>query len=156
MKALFLLVFCIGLAACQTNQTPFVPQAITKPGNGKIYVYWPGQRYAEKRGQSPEVQVNGVPVGVLRYKTYIELELAEGNYELRLTGDSPAADWELDDRAFTTPLEAGEIKFVRLLIKFDQETNSLGHGLMQYVVNFLPRAEREAKLEIYGLKKIEG
>jgi len=153
-KPALVLLFCMGLLGCQSNQTPFVPQAIKKPGNGKIYVYWAGQRWAEKSGKSAELQIDGVPVGVLRYKKYIEMEMAAGSYELRLTGDSPDADWDAPDQAFTGRLDAGEIKYVRLLIKYDQQTNSLGHGLLDYAVLFLPRAEREARLEMYGLKKV--
>ena len=149
-----MLAMVVALAGCQANQTPFVPQAIKQPGNGKIFVYWPAQTWREKSGSSPEVRLNGIPVGVLRYKSYIELETTAGTYELRMTGDSAAADWEGADQAFTAPLEAGEIKYVRLLVKYDQETNRLGQGFMDHVVQFLPRAEKEARLEMYGLKKI--
>ena len=156
MSKIVMLLWVACLVGCQTNQKSFVAQAIKQPGNGKIFVYWPGQRWGEKSGKSPEVQLNGVPVGVLRYKSYIELEITAGNYELRITGESAWSDWDGPDRAFTAPLEPGEIKYVRLLVKYDQSTNSLGHGFLSYVVNFLPRAEQEARLELYGLDKVSG
>jgi hypothetical protein len=146
---------CLTSSGCQSPQQAFVPQAIGNPKNGKIYVYWPGQRWGERSGRSPEVRLNGVPVGLLRYKSYLELETAAGTYELRITGEGEESDWDGGDRAFTTPLAAGEIKYVRLLIKYDQSTNSLGHGLLDYVVSFLPRAEQEARLEMHGLRRIE-
>jgi hypothetical protein len=153
-------IVCTGfvlllLTACQTNQKPFVPEAIAVPGDARVFVYWPSQTWRERAGSRPEIQVNGVPVGVLAYKSYIEVQVPSGTYELRMTGDSEAADWNGPDQAFTTPLEAGETKYVRLLVKFDQETNTLGHGLLDYVVQFLPRAEPQARLEMYGLRKIE-
>ena len=49
---------------------------------------------------------------------------------------------------------AGENLFVRLLVKYDQETNRLGQGAMQYAVTFLPRAELEALYEMEGLKRV--
>ena len=122
----------------------------------KIFVYWPAQTWREKSGQRPELRLNGIPVGVLRYKSYIELEVAAGTYELRLTGESDGAKWDGPDRAFSTPLEAGEMKYVRLLIKYDQQTNTLGHGLLDYVIQFLPRAEQEARFEMFGLQRVTG
>ena len=142
------------VAACQST-TPFVPEAIGEPGNSRVFVYWPSQTWRERSGSRPEIQLNGVPVGILAYESYIELEVPPGTYELRLTGDSEAASWNGPDQAFTTPLEAGETRYVRLLVKFDQQTNTLGHGLLDYVVQFLPRAENQARLEMQGLRQIE-
>ena len=156
LKSLILLGFLAALTACQSNQSLFVPEAIKKPGNGKVYVYWPGQRWGEKSRKSPEIQLDGVPVGLLRYKSYIELELAAGRYELRLTGESEQSNWDGLDQSFPLLLEADEVKYVRLLVKYDQTTNSLGHGKLSYAVIFLPRAASEARLEIHGLKKVSG
>ena len=36
LRSLILLGFAFALAACQSNQTLFVPQAIKKPGNAKV------------------------------------------------------------------------------------------------------------------------
>ncbi len=147
-----LVLALVGLLGCQSSQRPYVPEAVKKPGNGKLFVYWPGQRWGEKSGRSPEIQVDGVPVGTLRYKHYLEIELAAGTYELRMTGESDAANWDGPDRSFPARVEAGENLFVRLLVKYDQESNRLLAGRMQYTITFLPRAQREALLEMDGLK----
>lgn len=154
LRAVLILMFGVFLASCQSNQTPFVPAAVKQPGNGKLYVYWPAQRYREKSGQAPEIRLNDVPVGILRYKRYIELEMPAGSYELKLTGDSPEAKWTGQERAFPARIEPGEVLYVRLMVKYDDSTNTLGLGRMGYVVNFLPRAAQQAQLEIYGLKPV--
>jgi hypothetical protein len=150
------IIFGLGVAlvACESNPTPYTPTVISKPGNAKLFVYWPGQRWGEKSGQAPEIQLDGVPVGLLRYKRYIEIETAPGTYELTLTGDSEASNWNGPERAFPARLVAGENVFVRLSVKYDQETNRLGQGAMSYSVTFLPRAEADALLEMDGLKKV--
>ena len=137
---------------CQSNGPPFAPAGLQNPDNASVYVYWPGQRYREKSGDYPEVQLNGVPVGILRYKTYIHIEVAPGTHELRVTGSSSRADWGEPDLSFETPLSRGETKYVRLLVKYDQKTNSLSEGRLGHVVQFLPRAASQARTEMSGLK----
>lgn len=155
MKYITIIIVILAISACQSAPTPYTPTLITKPGNGKLFVYWPGQRWGEKSGRSPEIQLDGVPVGLLKYKRYIEIEMAAGTYELKMTGDSEASNWNGPERAFPAKVVAGENLFVRLLVKYDQETNRIGQGLMGYAINFLPRAESEALLEMDGLKKVE-
>ncbi|MEM8767629.1 MAG: DUF2846 domain-containing protein [Pseudomonadota bacterium] len=144
------------MGACQSNQTPYTPTAVKKPGNGKIYVYWPKQTWGEKSGQRPEIRLDGVPVGLLRYKHYIELELGAGTYDLALTGESEAAKWNGPELSFPAKVKAGENLYVRLLVKYDQESNRLLEGRMKHAINFLPRAPEQALLEMYGLKETEG
>lgn len=152
---IIILISCLAIAACASSPTPYTPTLITKPGNGKLFVYWPGQRWGEKSGSTPEIQLDGVPVGLLKYKRYIEIEVAPGTYELKVTGESDASNWNGPERAFPAKVVADENLFVRLLVKYDQETNRLGQGALGYTVMFLPRAQSEALLEMDGLKKIE-
>ena len=151
---LFILVAGLLLSACESNPTPYTPTLITKPGNGKLFVYWPGQRWGEKSGRSPEIQIDGEPLGLLRYNSYLDIEISPGTYELKLSGDSEASNWNGPERSFPAKVVAGENLFVRLLVKFDQEPNRLGQGAMGYTVTFLPRAEAEALLEMDGLKRV--
>ena len=133
-----------------------MPETLENPANARVYVYWPGQRWREKAGQYPEVQVNGVPVGLLRYKTYLALELPPGRHEFRITGFSEAANWDEQDLFFEMPVEPGETRYVSLFVKYDQSKNNLGDGFMQHVVQFLPRGESQARMEMRGLKLREG
>ena len=152
LKILIFFLSLTGLAGCQSAATAYVPTAVKQPGNGKLFVYWPGQRWGEKSGRAPEIQLDGIPIGTLRYKHYLEIETAAGTYELKMTGDSEDSNWNGPERSFPARVEAGENLFVRLLVKYDQESNRLLEGRMQYAVTFLPRAEREALLEMDGLK----
>lgn len=139
---------------CQSSGAPFAPTPLADPDNVRAYVYWPGQRWGEKSGQYPEVQIDGVPVGVLRYKSYLTLELPAGEREFKITGASEAAKWDAGDHAFKLDLERGEIVYVRLFVRYDQNRNSLGNGFMKYVVQFLPRREAQARGEMSGLKAL--
>ena len=152
-----LLLAVLLLAGCSsTGSQPFIPEPAENSDNARVYVYWPGQSWREKAGSSLELQVDGAPLGLLRYKTYIPLEVPAGTHEFRLTGDHQSPDWEADwdgdDRSFKLRLQPGEIKYVRLLIKYDQSTNKWTNPGMGYVVQFLPRAERSAVIEMADLK----
>ena len=144
------------LNGCESpDGPPFMPQAAKNPENGRAFIYWPGQRWREKAGQYPEVQLDGVPVGVLRYKTYLEVEMPPGKHEFRVTAFSEAAKWNVDDKFFTTSIEPGETLYVRLFVQFDQKKNNLSNGLMKYVVQFLPKAEAQARMEMQDLRELE-
>ena len=149
-------LFLLLLAGCQSSQTPFTPTAVKKPGNGKVYVYWPGQRWGEKSGQAPGIRVDGVPVGLLSYKRYLELELPGGTHEFSLSGEGPGANWDGPEQSFTAKVEPGRNLYIRLLVKYDQTSNRLGQGGMQYVIHFLPRAAPEARREMAGLRPVPG
>lgn len=151
----FILAIGLILGACQSNQTPYAATAVKQPGNGKIYVYWPKQTWREKSGQRPEIRLDDVPVGLLRYRHYIELELGAGTYDLALTGESESAKWDGPELSFPARVRAGENLFVRLHVKYDQQSNNLLGVRMKYAIHFLPRAPEQALLEMYGLKKIE-
>jgi hypothetical protein len=149
-----LLVLMVG---CSSKPTlPFAPEPATNPNNAKVYFYWPGQSWREKAGSSLELQVDGAPVGLLRYKTYVPLEIGPGFHEFRITGDHQSADWEAewdgDDKFFETRLRPGDVKFVRLLIKYDQTSNTLTSPGMDFVVQFLPRSARAAVVEMAEMK----
>ncbi len=152
----FSLLILLGflLAACQSARAPFTPTAVKQPGYGKVYVYWPAQTWSEKSGQAPEIRLDGAPVGLLRYKRFIELELPAGTYELSLTGESPDARWDGPEHSFPARVEAGRNLYVRLLVKYDQNSNRLLEGAMQHVIQFLPRPEAAARKEMAGLKAL--
>ncbi len=151
------LAAAVGIGGCQSSGgRPFMPESVENPKNGRAYVYWPGQRWREKAGKYPELQIDGVPVGVLRYKTYLELELPPGMHEFRVTAFSKAANWDVDDKYFTMDIDPGKTVYVRLLVKFDQKMNKLGGGSMKYVVQLLPRGESQARMEMSDLNELEG
>ena len=154
-RLLLLMLLVVSGVGCSSTQ-PFSPGPAAEPDNARVYVYWPGQRWREKAGSSFELQVNGVPVGLLRYKRYLEVELPPGNHEFRLTGNAQSADWQADwdghDQVFVKPVESGEVLYARLLIKYDQQNmNWKGLG-MDHVVQFLPRSAGSARMEMAALQ----
>lgn len=153
VRALFFCLIALGSAGCQSNDAPFVPDTLDNKANVLVYVYWPGQRYREKSGQSPEVQLDGVPVGLLDYKTYFRMEIPPGKHEFRITGDSEQSDWEGTDKFFSMPVSAGETKYVRLLVRYDQTKNTWQNPGMSYVVQFLPASASVARREMGELEE---
>jgi len=151
-----ILLTLLLLAGCAGQSTPFVAQPVKNPDNARVYVYWPAQGWREKADEEAEIQVDGVPVGLLRYKTYLSLEVPAGNHEFRLTGEADSAAWKADwdgaDQTFEYRLKPGGILFVRLLAKFDQSKNTLTNPGMSYVVQFLPRSANVARMEMASLK----
>ena len=146
------LAVCLGCAglvtACSTTAPVFIPEAPISSQNALVYVYWPSQTWREQSGSRPELQVDGAPLGLLRYKTYIKVELRPGTHEFLITGNGQGADWPGEDKSFALKVDAGEVHYVRLLVKYDQSTNSWGNRGMGYVVQFLPRSERDARVEM--------
>lgn len=154
IKMVFVLVsLAVSVTGFGRDKT-FTPVAIAEPGNGKLYVYWPGQRWGEKSRKSPEIQLDGKPLGLLKYKSYIELELPPGTYNLKLTGDTEASRWDGPEREFPAKIESGQNYYVRLQVKYDQASNRMLEGRMKYAVTFLPRDERNAVAEMGGLKPL--
>ena len=150
---LTLLSALLALGACQSTPEPFRPQPLTDSVNALVYVYWPGQRWREKSGQAPEIQLDGVPVGLLKYKTYIPLEITPGNHEFRATGDSEYSDWKGRDEVVVIPIKADDITYVRLLVKYDQTKNTWQNPGMSHVVQLLPAPEAKALAELAELKE---
>lgn len=150
-----LLLMLTALAGC-SSAPPFSPPAPARTDSARVYVYWPGQAWRERSGSALELQVDGVPVGLLRYKRYIPLEIPPGRHEFRLTGNGSSeawkTDWKWPDQVFAKPLKRGEILYARLLIKYDQQKNTWRNPGMSYVVQFLPRTPDQARLEMADLK----
>ena len=144
------------VSGCSSAKPVFMPQAPRNAENAMVYVYWPPQTWREQSGSRPELQVDGVPIGILRYKSYLKVELASGAHEFRITGSSDTANWQAGEKSFDLSVEAGEVHYVRLLVKFDQSANRLGKRGMEYVVQFLPRTEREARVEMGELRAASG
>lgn len=158
MRALALGVALCGVfaAGCSSApEGPFVPEPTHTANGVRVYVYWPGQRWREKAGKTVEVELDGVPVGVLSYKSYIPLEVRPGHHHFRVTGDSDAANWEGLDKSFEMRFKPGEVRYVRFLVKYNQEKNTWTNPGMSYVVQFLPRSASSAKTEMAGLEPAE-
>jgi len=152
-RVLISLLLLVALAACAGDPVvPFTPAAPAHADAAQVYVYWPGQTWRERGQSSLELRVDGAPMGILRYKRYIPLEIPPGNHEFRLTGESAEANWKGRDQAFELKLKPGEVLYARLLIKYDQQKNTWTNPGMSYVVQFLPRNPREARLEMADLK----
>ncbi len=148
---LMALALCVFVGGCQSKGALFEPYVRSDADNALVYVYWPPQGWREKSDEYPELRLNEVPVGVLKYRTYLVMEVPPGTHDFFLTGDSQYADWEGEDKSLTLPLKRGETKYLRFLVKFDQTENRLGGGKMKYVVQFLPISAEQALVDLAEL-----
>ncbi|MCZ6856048.1 MAG: DUF2846 domain-containing protein [Gammaproteobacteria bacterium] len=148
---LMALALCVFIGGCQSEGVLFEPYIRSDTENALVYVYWPPQSWREKADEYPELRLNGVSVGVLKYRTYLVLEVPPGRHNFLLTGDSEYADWEDEDISLTLPLKPGETEYLRFLVKFNQTENRLGQGKMKYVIQFLPISTERALVDLAEL-----
>lgn len=150
------LALCVFLGGCQSEGPLFEPFVRNDAENSLVYVYWPPQGWRERADEYPELRLNGVPVGVLEYRTYLVLEIPPGRHQFLLTGDSEFADWEDEDELLTLRLKRGETKYLRFLVKFNQVENRLGQGRMKYVTQLLPISAEQALVDLAELHAAGG
>lgn len=155
MRSKYLIAFTLVLTSfvlgCQAKGPLFEPLARNNPDNALVYVYWPAQTWREKSGSYPELLLDGEPIGLLRYKTYMALEISPGTHDFLLTGDTERANWQTPKNLLTLPLKPNETKYLRLLVKYDQSKNNWTNPGMSYVVQFLPIAGKQARTDLADL-----
>jgi hypothetical protein len=106
----------------------YVKPALSDPGMAQVIVYRPKQSWRERAGSYPEVFINGDSVGTLRYNGYLVHEVAPGAGQLRITGLSPLArKWKFRDRELPVSARAGETLFYRVVVRYDQSSNTLAN-----------------------------
>lgn len=153
--------FCMAfvlLAGCQ-NTDYFEASPISQSGKAMVYIYRPAATNPGKkplRLSYPEVMVDGVSHGFLRYNTYLALELDPGQREFVITGLTRDSKWEPKDRKYTLRVEAGESYFMRFSVEFDTAKMSLGTFTGQYIITLHPVDQSEAVYEIRHTEKSSG
>lgn len=138
------------LAGCVSSSF-FEPTPIAKSGNAMVYVYRPAATNPGKKPLTlsyPEVMLDGVSAGLLKYNEYLALEVTPGQREFLVTGLTRDAKWEPRDLSYTLNVEAGKSYFLRYRVEFDTAKMSLGTFRGQYIINFMPINETDAIYEI--------
>ncbi len=150
--SLFALVLLAGCA----NSDYFDPDSLSDPGNAMVYVYRPGGSNPGKKPlitSYPEILVNGVGHGMLKYKEYLALELAPGKREFVATGLTQGARWKPKDREYTLNIEPGKSYFMRLRVEYNTDHMTIGSFRGQYLIHLHPVDESEAVYQIRHLSK---
>ena len=84
----------------------------------------------------------------MKYNEYLPLEVPLGKRQFVLTGLTPDAKWEPQDRTYTLKVEAGQSYFMRFQVEFDVNNMSLGTFTGQYLIYLHPVERDEAIYQI--------
>ena len=150
-----LLIACALLGGC-SSPGHFEPTPIAQPGDAIVYLYRPA---ASNPGAKPlllsypEVMVDDKSYGVLKYSSYLAIELPPGKHEFRLTGLTKNSKWEPKDVNYSIELQAGETAYLKFRVEFNTAEMGLFEFGPKYIINLNPVAESAAIYEIRDTKK---
>jgi len=147
-------LFALSLLTGCANSDYFEPGSLHNPANAMVYIYRPGGTNPGKKPlitSYPEIQVDGIGHGMLKYKKYLALELSPGKREFVATGLTPDARWEPKDRKYTLNIEPGKSYFLRLRVEYDTDHMTIGSFRGQYLIHLHAVEESEAVYEIRHL-----
>ena len=144
----FLLSACMG-------PNYFEPQQASNPTNGMVYIYRPE---ADNPGRAPlkysypEILIDGQSIGTLKYERHLVTELSAGEHHIRITGLTKKANWEARDIEQDMTLSAGEIKYLKLDVRFNMNEMNLGQPGPKYIIFLTPISPQDAIYEIRETK----
>lgn len=147
---LLLLGLLVLSAGCASSPGYFEP---AQPAANEALVYFyrpkadnPGMQ--PLRGSYPDVQIDGRSVGQLKFNSHFAVSLAPGAHEVRITGLSKVADWEPRDIEQRVTVKAGEVKYLKLDVRFNLSEMNLGQPKPSYLIYLTPMRSSDAQYEI--------
>jgi hypothetical protein len=150
-----LLIVCALLGSC-SSPGHFEPTPIVGSGAAMMYLYRPA---ASNPGTKPlllsypEVMIDGVSHGVLKYKSYRAIELPPGKHDVRLTGLTENSKWEPRDVNYSINLKPGETIYMKFRVEFDTDAMGFLELGPKYIIGLNPVPESTAVYEIRDTKK---
>jgi hypothetical protein len=138
------------MAGCQ-GSSYFEATPTAAPDNARVYIYRPAATNPGAkplRFSYPEVMIDGASKGLLKYKEYLELEIAAGKREFVVTGLTPNAKWKPRDVSYTLTVEPGKTYYMRLRIEYDLDRVVLRNPDTKYLIHLHPVAAKDAVYEI--------
>lgn len=142
--ALFLLAGCAGPGYFEAIPPSSADQAV-------LYLYRP---QADNPGRQPlrlsypDVLVDEQSVGTLPFNSYRRIELPAGRHAIRITGLTRQAKWEPRDIQQNFSLAPGEIKYMKLDVRFNLSEMTLGSLGPSYLIHLRPMLADDAVYEI--------
>lgn len=121
------------------------------PTNAVVYLYRPE---ADNPGRQPlrlsypDVLIDEQSVGTLRFNSHRRVELAPGRHSLRITGLTREAKWEPRDIKQTFSVAPGEVKYLKLDVRFNLNEMMLGQPGPSYLIHLRPMRPDDAIYEI--------
>lgn len=123
----------------------------SSPEQSVVYLYRPE---ADNPGRQPlrfsypDVLIDEQSVGTLHFNSYRRIELAPGRHNLRITGLTRQAKWEPRDIKQQFSVAPGEVKYLKLDVRFNLSEMNLGSMGPSYLIHVRPMRADEAVYEI--------
>ncbi|MDD0843982.1 DUF2846 domain-containing protein [Pseudomonas sp. Gutcm_11s] len=144
LTTLLLLGGCAGPGYFEAIPPSSADQAV-------IYLYRPE---ADNPGRQPlrfsypDVLIDEQSVGTLQFNSYRRIELPAGRHDIRITGLTRQAKWEPRDIKQVVKVAPGEIKYLKLDIRFNLSEMTLGSPGPSYLIHLRPVRPDDAVYEI--------
>lgn len=148
--ASMLLTACLLLASCSSSPGYFEPRQVAS-NSSVIYFYRPkadNPGMQPLRHAYPDVQIDGVSVGLLTFNSHFAVDLAPGKHSVRITGLSKVADWEPRDIEQSVTVQPGEVKYLKLDVRYNLSEMNLGQPKASYLIHLRPVRAEDAVYEI--------
>lgn len=144
------IIVLVYLSSCASSSY-FEPTPLAKSGNAMVYIFRPAGANPGKKPLTlsyPEIIIDGLSVGLLKYKKYLAVEVSPGQRQILVTGLTKYAKWEPRDLSHTLEMLEGKSYFLRYRVEFDTDKMSLGSFNGQYKIYLTPVDEIDAVYEI--------
>lgn len=145
-----MLCFVFLLSAC-SGPGYFEPIQPLYGNDSVLYIYRPK---ADNIGMQPlrlsypDLILNGDSIGVLNLNHYRSVRLEAGEHTLKATGLTKKARWKPKDKDLTFKIEPGEIKYIKLNVRYDMSKMNLGQPGAKHLIHLTPMAADTAIYEI--------
>lgn len=145
-----LLPLLLSLAGCAS---PGYFEAVppSSPDQAVVYLFRPE---ADNPGRQPlrfsypDVLIDEQSVGILPFNTYRRIELPPGRHSIRITGLTRQAKWEPRDVRQNFSVAPGEVKYLKLDVRFNLSEMNLGQPGPSYLIHLRPMRPDDAVYEI--------
>lgn len=131
----------------------YEPPTAKDPNNGLLVLYRPKQSWRAAAKRYPDVLMNGASIGTLKYNGFLLYEAPPGQHQLRITGLSKNANkWDFKDRDRAIRFEQGATRYVQVVVRFDDSSNSLGNPGMSHTLHVSSARAEDARYVLPGMK----
>ena len=151
-RKVFILFLVVSSGACFAAPNYF--EAIQPVGNdGVLYVYRIKVKgvFIQPLSRSyPDLILDGKSIDVLKFNTRRAIHIKAGEHNLKVTGLTRKANWELRDKDLTFKIEPGQIKYLKINIQYGK-----GGGFDERVFYITPVDPEDAIYEIRNTEEAE-